>query len=92
MLGFCTLVIGRVVAGEYKKLNVGTVVIAAVLAGVLSWRLGNLTVFVGAGNNAPLDLAAISHPQHVEARRKCARTACSVRRVLGAAGAPASAC
>jgi AGZA family xanthine/uracil permease-like MFS transporter len=32
MLGFCTLVIGRVVAGEYKKLNVGTVVIAAVLA------------------------------------------------------------
>jgi AGZA family xanthine/uracil permease-like MFS transporter len=33
MLGFCTLVIGRVVAGEYRKLNVGTVVIAAVLAG-----------------------------------------------------------
>jgi adenine/guanine/hypoxanthine permease len=33
MLGFCTLVIGRLVAGEYKKLNVGTVVIAAVLAG-----------------------------------------------------------
>jgi len=32
MLGFCTLVIGRIVAGEYKKLNVGTVVIAAVLA------------------------------------------------------------
>jgi AGZA family xanthine/uracil permease-like MFS transporter len=32
MLGFCTLVIGRVIAGEYKKLNVGTVVIAAVLA------------------------------------------------------------
>jgi adenine/guanine/hypoxanthine permease len=33
MLGFCTLVIGRVVAGEYRKLNVGTVVIAVVLAG-----------------------------------------------------------
>ena len=32
MLGFCTLVVGRVIAGEYKKLNVGTVVIAAVLA------------------------------------------------------------
>jgi AGZA family xanthine/uracil permease-like MFS transporter len=32
MLGFCTLVIGRVIAGEYRKLNVGTVVIAAVLA------------------------------------------------------------
>ena len=32
MLGFCTLVIGRVVSGEYKKLNVGTVAIAAVLA------------------------------------------------------------
>jgi AGZA family xanthine/uracil permease-like MFS transporter len=33
MLGFCTLVVGRVAAGEYRKLNVGTVVIAAVLAG-----------------------------------------------------------
>ncbi len=32
LIGCCTLVIGRVVAGEYKKLNVGTVVIAAVLA------------------------------------------------------------
>jgi AGZA family xanthine/uracil permease-like MFS transporter len=32
MLGFCTLVIGRVVAGEYRKLNVGTVVIAVALA------------------------------------------------------------
>jgi AGZA family xanthine/uracil permease-like MFS transporter len=33
MLGFCTLVIGRIVAGEYRKLNVGTVVIAVLLAG-----------------------------------------------------------
>jgi AGZA family xanthine/uracil permease-like MFS transporter len=33
MLGFATLVIGRVVSGEYRKLNVGTVVIAAVLVG-----------------------------------------------------------
>ncbi|KQR74021.1 permease [Burkholderia sp. Leaf177] len=32
MLGFCTLVVGRVIAGEHRKLNVGTVVIAAVLA------------------------------------------------------------
>jgi adenine/guanine/hypoxanthine permease len=32
MLGFCTLVVGRLVAGEYRKLNVGTVVIAVVLA------------------------------------------------------------
>jgi len=32
MLGFCTLVIGRVVAGEFRKLNVGTVSIAAALA------------------------------------------------------------
>jgi AGZA family xanthine/uracil permease-like MFS transporter len=33
MLGFATLVIGRVVSGEYRKLNVGTVVIAVVLVG-----------------------------------------------------------
>ncbi|MBN3857579.1 MULTISPECIES: NCS2 family permease [unclassified Paraburkholderia] len=32
MLGFSTLVIGRVVSGEIKKLNVGTVIIAVVLA------------------------------------------------------------
>ncbi|AKJ68763.1 permase [Pandoraea thiooxydans] len=32
MLGFSTLVIGRLVSGEYKKLNVGTVAIAVVLA------------------------------------------------------------
>jgi AGZA family xanthine/uracil permease-like MFS transporter len=32
MLGFCTLVIGRIVACEFNKLNVGTVAIAAVLA------------------------------------------------------------
>ncbi|TAL88371.1 MAG: NCS2 family permease [Candidimonas sp.] len=32
MLGFCTLVIGRIVAGEFNKLNVGTVSIALVLA------------------------------------------------------------
>ncbi|QEZ43783.1 NCS2 family permease [Cupriavidus oxalaticus] len=32
MLGFCTLVVGRVIAGEWRKLNVGTVAIAVVLA------------------------------------------------------------
>lgn len=32
MLGFCTLVIGRLVAGEWRKLNVGTVAIAVALA------------------------------------------------------------
>jgi len=32
MLGFGTLVIGRLVAGEWRKLNVGTVVIAVALA------------------------------------------------------------
>jgi len=32
MLGFCTLVIGRIVSGEYSRLNVGTVAIAIVLA------------------------------------------------------------
>jgi adenine/guanine/hypoxanthine permease len=33
MLGFATLVIGRVISGEYRKLNVGTVAIAVVLVG-----------------------------------------------------------
>ncbi|WP_247423479.1 NCS2 family permease [Ralstonia pseudosolanacearum] len=32
MLGFCTLVVGRIVAGEWRKLNAGTVAIAIVLA------------------------------------------------------------
>lgn len=32
MLGFATLVIGRVVSGEFRKLNVGTLAIAVVLA------------------------------------------------------------
>lgn len=32
MLGFCTLVVGRVVAGEWRKLNIGTVAIAVALA------------------------------------------------------------
>jgi len=32
MIGFCTLVIGRVFAGEWRKLNVGTVAIAVALA------------------------------------------------------------
>lgn len=32
MLGFCTLVIGRIVSGEFKKLNFGTVAIAVALA------------------------------------------------------------
>jgi AGZA family xanthine/uracil permease-like MFS transporter len=31
MLGFATLVIGRLVSGEHRKLNVGTVSIAVVL-------------------------------------------------------------
>jgi len=32
MLGFCTLVIGRIVSGEWRKLNIGTVAIAVALA------------------------------------------------------------
>lgn len=32
MLGFCTLVIGRIVSGEFRKLNIGTVAIAVALA------------------------------------------------------------
>ena len=31
MLGFASLVIGRVVSGEFKKLNIGTILIAIVL-------------------------------------------------------------
>ena len=31
MLGFATLVIGRVVSGDFKRLNVGTVLIAIAL-------------------------------------------------------------
>ena len=31
MIGFATLVISRVVSGEWRKLNIGTVVIAAAL-------------------------------------------------------------
>lgn len=32
MLGFCSLVVGRLAAGEWRKLNPGTVIIAVVLA------------------------------------------------------------
>lgn len=32
MFGFCSLVIARLVAGQYKQLNVGTIIIAVVLA------------------------------------------------------------
>lgn len=32
MLGFCTLVIGRLIAGQWRELNVGTVLIAVALA------------------------------------------------------------
>lgn len=38
MLGFSALVVGRLVAGEYTKLNIGTVIIAVVL--VLFYALG----------------------------------------------------
>ena len=31
MLGFAALVIGRIVSGEVKKLNIGTIIIAVVL-------------------------------------------------------------
>ncbi|MGL5466932.1 MAG: permease, partial [Shewanella sp.] len=31
MLGFASLVIGRIFAGEFKKLNLGTVIIAIAL-------------------------------------------------------------
>ncbi|MGS9102719.1 permease, partial [Salmonella enterica subsp. enterica serovar Infantis] len=31
MIGFATLVVGRLVSGEWRKLNIGTVVIAVAL-------------------------------------------------------------
>ena len=33
MIGFATLVVGRIVSGEWRKLNIGTVLIAAALVG-----------------------------------------------------------
>ncbi|MCS5932174.1 hypothetical protein LNQ03_15340 [Klebsiella pneumoniae subsp. pneumoniae] len=42
MIGFATLVIGRLVSGEWRKLNLGTVIIAVALVGVLRRRLGDL--------------------------------------------------
>lgn len=39
MLGFASLVIGRVIAGEFKKLNLGTVIIAIVLVAFYAFNL-----------------------------------------------------
>lgn len=39
MLGFGTLVIGRLISGEFKKLNVGTVIIAIVLVAFYAFGL-----------------------------------------------------
>lgn len=39
MLGFATLVIGRIIAGEFKKLNVGTVIIAIILVAFYGAKL-----------------------------------------------------
>ena len=39
MLGFASLVIGRVIAGEFKKLNLGTVIIAVVLVAFYAFNL-----------------------------------------------------
>ena len=38
MLGFAALVIGRVVSGDFKRLNIGTVVIAVVLVAFYACR------------------------------------------------------
>ena len=42
MLGFVTLVVGRVFAREWQKLNIGTVIITAALVAFLRGWLGNL--------------------------------------------------
>lgn len=39
MLGFATLVIGRVISGEFKKLNIGTVIIAIALVAFYAFGL-----------------------------------------------------
>lgn len=39
MLGFATLVIGRIISGEFKKLNVGTVIIAIALVAFYAFEL-----------------------------------------------------
>ncbi|VEI44731.1 putative xanthine/uracil permease [Actinobacillus equuli] len=39
MLGFAALVIGRIISGEFKKLNVGTVIIAIALVAFYAFEL-----------------------------------------------------
>lgn len=39
MLGFATLVVGRAISGEFKKLNVGTVIIAVALVAFYAFEL-----------------------------------------------------
>lgn len=41
MLGFATLVFGRIIAGEWKKLNIGTIIIAIILIAfyVFDWAI-----------------------------------------------------
>ncbi|AWI51149.1 permease [Actinobacillus porcitonsillarum] len=39
MLGFASLVIGRVISGEFKKLNIGTVIIAIILVAFYAFEL-----------------------------------------------------
>jgi adenine/guanine/hypoxanthine permease len=43
MLGFSSLVIGRIFSGEWRRLNIGTVLIAVALVAFYGRRLGNLT-------------------------------------------------
>ncbi len=42
MIGFATLVIGRLVSGEWRKLNLGTVIIAVALVVFYAAWLGDL--------------------------------------------------
>lgn len=39
MLGFSTLVIGRIIAGEFKQLNIGTIFIAIALVAFYAFDL-----------------------------------------------------
>ncbi len=56
MIGFATLVIGRLVSGEWRKLNIGTVVIAVALVTFYAGWLGYLIfhrILKTGGNGCP---------------------------------------
>ncbi len=53
MIGFATLVIGRLVSGEWRKLNIGTVVIAVALVTFYAggWAISSFHRILKTGGN-----------------------------------------